>query len=123
MAVACFVPACGSESGSEPSGPATQTVEVTATEYAFAADASTTIVAGDVVQFRLVNAGNLVHELQILDENGRLVDRIERLQPGASDTVDIGFAEAGVYQFICDVDDHLSRGQRATFRVNEPVEE
>ncbi len=121
----CLLPACGGSDAATNSGSGeiTQTVEITATEYAFAADASTVIVAGDVVQFRLSNEGDLVHELQILDENGRLIDRVEELEPGASGTVDIGFDEAGVYQFICDVDDHLSRGQQATFRVNEPTSE
>ncbi len=124
LVVLCSASACGSsDAGSASDGPVSQTVEVTATEYAFAADSSTTILAGAVVQFRLLNAGSLVHELQVLDENGRLVDRVERLEPGTSGTVNIGFDDAGVYQFICDVDDHLSRGQRATFRVNDPVEE
>ena len=59
----------------------------------------------------------------VRDFSGELIDRVEELEPGASGTVDIGFDEPGVYQFICDVDDHLSRGQQATFRVNEPASE
>jgi uncharacterized cupredoxin-like copper-binding protein len=37
--------------------------------------------------------------------------------PGSADTVTVTFDEAGSYQIICDVDDHLSRGQRAVFEV------
>jgi len=64
-----------------------QTVEFMATEYEFGADASTTIVAGEVVRFRLTNVGELDHEMRVLDENGQLIDQIERLVPGASGDV------------------------------------
>jgi len=114
--------ACGGDTGGEPSGEIAQTVEITATEYLFGADSATTILPGELVEFRLVNEGNLVHELQILDDKGRLIDRVDQLDPGASGAVAIEFDEPGVYQFVCDVDDHLSRGQRATFRVNEAVD-
>ena len=98
-----------------------QTVEFTATEYQFGADSSTTIEPGDVVRFRLTNVGGLDHEMQVLDENGRLIDRIQRLAPGESGEVLLSFESAGQYQLICDIDDHLTRGQRAVFSVNEPV--
>ncbi len=100
----------------------TQTVEFTATEYEFGADASTTIEAGDVVRFRLTNIGQLDHEMRVLDENGRMIDQVERLAPGASGEVILAFETAGQYQLICDIDDHLTRGQRAVFSVNEPVD-
>lgn len=98
-----------------------QTVEFTATEYEFGADSSTTIEPGDVVRFRLTNVGGLDHEMQVLDENGRLIDEIQRLAPGESGEVLLSFENAGQYQLICDIDDHLTRGQRAVFSVNEPV--
>lgn len=95
-----------------------QTVAITATEYEFGADASTTITAGETVRLTLSNVGTLDHEMQVLDENGRLIDRVERISPGGSGEVVITFDEGGVYQLICDIDDHLSRGQQATFTVN-----
>jgi plastocyanin len=33
--------------------------------------------------------------------------------------VTVTFEEAGIYQVICDIDDHLSRGQQARFEVTE----
>jgi uncharacterized cupredoxin-like copper-binding protein len=98
-----------------------QTVEFTAIEYEFGADASTTIAAGEVVRFRLTNVGELDHEMRVLDENGRLIDQIQRLVPGASGDVLLQFESAGQYQLICDIDDHLTRGQQAIFSVEEPV--
>jgi uncharacterized cupredoxin-like copper-binding protein len=98
-----------------------QTVEFTATEYEFGADASTTIEAGEVVRFRLTNVGGLDHEMRVLDANGRMIDQIQRLAPGESGEVLLSFESAGQYQLICDIDDHLTRGQQAIFSVNEPV--
>jgi len=100
-----------------------QTIEFTATEYDFSVDASTVIEPGEVVRFRLTNVGELDHEMEILDANGRLIDEIERLAPGESGEVLLSFESAGRYQLICDIDDHLTRGQQAVFSVNEPVNE
>jgi len=117
-----MVVACGDDTGSESSAEIAQTVEITATEYMFGADSATTITPGELVQFRLLNEGALIHELQILDDKGRLIDRVDQLDPGMAGTVAIEFDEPGLYQFVCDIDDHLSRGQRATFRVSDGVD-
>ncbi len=50
-----------------------------------------------------------------------LIDQIERLAPGASGDVLLQFESAGQNQPICDIDDHLTRGQRAIFSIEEPV--
>ena len=119
--------ACGSDDDSSSASGAlspddvTQTVEFTATEYDFGADASTTIAAGEVVRFRLTNVGELDHEMRVLDDTSRLIDQIPRLAPGESGDVILRFETAGQYQLICDIDDHLTRGQRAIFSVNEAV--
>ena len=106
---------CGSEDDAGSSE--AKTVEITATEYAFAGDPSTTIVAGDTIRFRMTNAGELRHEMQVLDGSGRLIDRTPEVDPGGVGEVVVTFDEPGVYQVICDVDDHLSRGQQASFTV------
>jgi hypothetical protein len=33
--------------------------------------------------------------------------------------VEVRFDRPGVYQLICDIDDHLARGQRSSFTVNQ----
>lgn len=108
--------ACGSEDAARE---VSQTVEINAVEYAFEAPSAFTIEAGERVRFQLDNKGNLAHEMQILDDRGRLIDRVARLEPGASGAVEVDLDEAGIYQLICDIDDHLSRGQQARFQVDE----
>lgn len=107
--------ACGS--ADEPAT-ISQTVDFTATEYQFGADPTTEIVSGTTVRLTLTNNGTLDHELQLLDADGRLIDRIERIAPGGFGEVVVSFEEPGVYQLICDIDDHLTRGQRSSFTVN-----
>ena len=107
--------ACGS--ADEPAT-ISQTVDFTATEYEFGADPATEIVSGTTVRLTLTNNGTLEHELQLLDANSRLIDRIGRVAAGASGEVVVSFDEPGVYQLICDIDDHLTRGQRSSFTVN-----
>ena len=113
--------ACGEDDGSASSatGP-TRTVEIVTTEYAFTGDPGDAIVAGETIRFVVSNGGELDHEMQVLDEDGRLLDRTGEIPPGGSDEITVAFAEPGVYQVICDIDDHLSRGQRAQFDVAEP---
>ena len=117
--------ACGSDTDDDGSSAGlspddvSQTVEFTATEYEFGADSSTVIEAGEVVRFRLTNVGELDHEMRVLDDTSGLIDQIPRLAPGESGEVLLKFETAGQYQLICDIDDHLTRGQRAIFSVND----
>ncbi len=105
---------CGSDDAGPP--PVSQTLQIIATEYAFGGD-SATITAGETIRFELVNQGEIDHELQLLNSDGRVLGQIERLAPGATGSVEVNFTEAGVYTVICDIDDHQSRGQRASFAV------
>jgi plastocyanin len=110
--------ACGGDDGAgDGSTLASRTVRIDATEYRFDTAAPPAIVVGETIEFDVRNVGRLVHEMQVLDEVGRLLDRTGRIMPGSADTVTVTFDEAGSYQIICDVDDHLSRGQRAVFEV------
>ncbi len=114
-----WLAACGSADEATTDVPEnTRTIEIVATEYAFSGD-PTTITAGETIRFVVRNDGGLIHELQLLDTDARLVDRTEQLAPGEVGEITVTFASPGLYQVICDVDDHLSRGQRASFTVGE----
>ena len=90
---------------------------VSMTEFDFVSDAVPVVRAGDSVRFVADNDGLLVHEIQVLDSDARLLGRTERVMPGDRDEVTVRFERAGIYQLICDVDDHLTLGQRALFEV------
>jgi plastocyanin len=108
--------ACGSdEAADEPSADA-RTIEITATEYEFNGDPGV-IEAGDTVEFAVENVGQIDHSLEVLSSSGSSLGRTERIIPGERDAVTVTFDEAGVYRLICDVDDHLSRGQTASITV------
>ena len=106
----------GSDEG-EPTGSA-RAVEITAKEYSFNGDPGA-IPAGDTITFVVSNAGSLDHQMQVLDGDGRRIDQTERLRPGQTGEVTVTFEEAGPYRLICDIDDHLSRGQSAGLTVVE----
>lgn len=109
--------ACGGgEDGEAGAATAERTVEVDANEYAFFGDPGT-IVAGDTIEFVVSNTGVLDHSMQVLTGEGRVLGQTDRILPGDSDTVVVTFADAGPYRLICDIDDHLSRGQSAGLTV------
>lgn len=105
---------CGSDEAA--SNGATRTVEVTAKEYSFTGDPGA-LTEGDTIEFVLSNGGQLVHSMEVLSDEGRSLGKTERLDPGAVGSVTVTFADAGQYRLICDVDDHLSRGQVASLSV------
>ena len=107
---------CGSDDTADtPSEPA-RTIEIRATEYAFNGDPGV-ISAGDTIEFLLDNVGQLDHSLEVLSSEGRSLGRTERIAAGETTSVTVTFPDEGVYRLICDVDDHLSRGQSATIAV------
>jgi plastocyanin len=110
---------CGDDgdSASDGAGGESSVVEIAAVEYEFLASESITIAPGDTVIFRVTNEGELDHELQVLTDENRRLGQTDRISPGDTDEVTVTFTDVGVYQVICDIDDHFSRGQRAQFTV------
>lgn len=108
---------CGSDdtAGGESSS-AARTIEITASEYAFNGDPGV-IGPGDTIEFDVENVGGLDHSLEVLSSSGSSLGRTERIAPGERAGVTVTFDDAGVYRLICDVDDHLSRGQTASISV------
>lgn len=111
------VGACSSDDNASeaPAGPS-RAIEITAAEYTFSGDPGE-IAAGDTIEFVVENAGQIDHSLEVLSEAGRSLGATERIVAGESDSVTVTFADPGVYRLICDIDDHLSRGQVATITV------
>lgn len=108
---------CGDDESADGAAAPSRSIEVQATEYAFNGDPGV-ITAGDTIEFVLVNVGELDHSLEVLSEQGRSLGRTERIGAGESTAVTVTFDDGGVYRLICDVDDHLGRGQSATINVS-----
>ncbi len=114
--VSPLIIACGSDGGAETSSATARTIEITATEYAFNGDPGV-ISAGDTIEFAVDNIGEVDHSLEVLSSAGSSLGKTERIPPGSVGTVTVTFEDDGAYRLICDVDDHLSRGQTATITV------
>ncbi|HEY7822530.1 MAG TPA: cupredoxin domain-containing protein [Acidimicrobiia bacterium] len=85
---------------------------VTATEFAFSPDELSATV-GEPVNLRLVNAGDLPHDLVIPDLDIRLA-----AGPGQQATIGIEVDEAGSYQFVCSLPGHADAGMTGLLTVN-----
>ena len=109
---------CGGGSDESESADPPRIVDITAKEYSFNGDPGT-IVAGETITFVVSNTGEENHEMQVLDGDGRRIDQTGEISPGGIDEVTVTFEEAGPYRLICDIDDHLSRGQTAGLTVVE----
>lgn len=109
---------CGGDNDeSETAGPA-RVVEITAKEYSFNGDPGE-LVRGETIRFVVSNTGSLDHEMQVLDGDGRLMERTATISPGQTGDVTVTFEEAGPHRLICDINDHLSRGQSVGITVAE----
>jgi plastocyanin len=112
-----LIGACGSDgNASESSAGPSRAIEIAAAEYTFTGDPGV-IAAGDTIEFVVENVGQLDHSLEVLSEAGSSLGATERIVAGQSDSVTVTFDDPGVYRLICDIDDHLTRGQVATITV------
>lgn len=105
---------CGSE---ETNASPPRDVSLEAAEYSFGADEAITITTGDTINFNVRNAGDLDHQMEIWNSENRVLGKTERIAPGALRSVTVTFDEAGSYRVVCDLDDHLTKGQQANFEV------
>jgi plastocyanin len=115
--VSSLLVACGSDETADESSSPARTIEITAVEYAFNGDPGV-IESGDTIEFDVENVGEVDHSLEVLSSSGSSLGRTERIAPGSRASVTVTFDASGVYRLICDVDDHLSRGQTASITVS-----
>jgi len=102
-----------SGSSSSSSSTAAAPVEVQLTEFKIT-PATINVVAGPV-KLAVVNKGSIQHNLEIKDLNKKTKD----LNPGQTETLDLGTLEAGkTYDVICAIPGHEGSGMKAKLVVN-----
>ncbi len=77
-------------------------------EYDYIADDPIDVRVGDEVTFDVAITGTLIHDLQIVDPQGRAIGAAPPAVPGDSTSVTVLFEEPGFYRLNCLVDDHLT---------------
>ena len=109
------VAACGSEDAAEPGaeGDAVQTVELTASEFAFA-PAEITLEAAGTYRFVLTNDGDAPHALEI--EGNGVEAETDVIEGGAEGELEVALDE-GEYEMYCPVGDHADMGMVGTIVV------
>jgi uncharacterized cupredoxin-like copper-binding protein len=96
--------------------PAGREVDLTAIDYAFKLN-DPAVKAGETILFRMSNTGGAAHDLQMFGPDNKMIGAIDRIDPGKTASATFTFAKPGTYRFICDVQDHQSRGMKGTLTV------
>ena len=115
LAAALLAGGCGSddESGGGTTAAGEQTVELTASEYAFD-PSDVSLDAGGSVTFRVTNDGDETHALEV--EGNGLEEETEEIAPGETGEVTVDL-QAGEYEFYCPVDGHKDKGMEGSLVV------
>jgi high-affinity iron transporter len=113
LAAVVLVGCGGTGEAGEPDASASVTVEVAASEYAFA-PAALAAPAGPIA-FHVTNTGSEEHEFEIF-EGDRVVDEVEGLVPGLDRTLVVDLP-AGDYTFACKLAGHDVLGMTGTLTV------
>ena len=91
---------------------ADRTIEIEATEFAFE-PATIEVEQGETVQLKLINSGNLSHNLHMRGAD----TRTETIQTGSSDSIEFTATEDGTVHFFCNVPGHEQAGMTGRLKV------
>jgi nitrite reductase (NO-forming) len=89
-----------------------RTVEVTAEEFAFK-PATVEVEPGATVRLKLVNEGNMSHNLHLRDRD----TKTDTIQAGKSDTLEFTAPRDGEVAFFCAIPGHESAGMKGKIVV------
>ena len=101
------------EQAPEPSKPAAQTVDISATDFKF--DPANPKVKAGVVKFNLTNDGQAPHALEVEAPGGEV--ETEVIQAGQSASVEADLSEGGTVVMYCPVGNHREMGMEGEIRV------
>ena len=94
-----------------------RTVPLSAHDFAYQGLEAFTGVAGEKVEFEMMNIGPSRHEFVVIDPDGTVIGGIAPIEPNATATKKLTLKKPGTYTFACFVDDHLWRDMKGTFEV------
>jgi plastocyanin len=97
----------------EPSEPAAQTVDISATDFKF--DPANPRVKAGVVKFNLTNDGQAPHALEVEAPGGEV--ETEVIQAGESASVEADLSEGGSVVMYCPVGNHRGMGMEGEIQV------
>src|SRR5207245_2758846 len=102
--------------GTPPQRNATDTVQITVKWSEWKVELSQATVAAGTVTFGITNAGSIPHGFEV--EGKGIEQEIERIEPGASDTLTLTL-KPGTYEVYCPVgeDSHKKLGMESHLRV------
>ena len=94
-----------------------RTVPLSAHDFAYQGLEAFTGVAGEKVEFQMMNIGPSRHEFVVIDPDGTVIGGITPIAANETATKKLTLKKPGTYTFACFVDDHLSRDMKGTFEV------
>jgi PQQ system protein len=114
LAIATAFGGCLGQNPSTPQGAPSATINVRETEMKIEPK-NVTIEKPGVVQFRVQNAGQAVHALEIEAPGGEV--ETEQIPAGKSATLTANLDKPGKYKWYCPVGDHEAQGMTGTVTV------
>lgn len=88
-----------------------------AVDYTYEDLDTSSIAAGDTVEFVMRNAGTVAHEFEVFGPDGEVLGEIGPTEAGEDAEVVLTLDDAGTYRYVCGIDDHEDRGMAGTFEV------
>jgi uncharacterized cupredoxin-like copper-binding protein len=93
-------------------------VKVTATDFAFTGLSGFTAKAGEKIEFKLENDGQVTHNLTFFDASGAEVGKVADVAPGKDGEAVVDVDKAGTYTYTCTIGSHADQGMQGTFTVS-----
>ena len=94
-----------------------RTAPLSAHDFAYQGLEAFTGVAGEKVEFEMMNIGPSRHEFVVIDPDGTVIGGIPPIGRNETATKKLSLKKPGTYTFACFVDDHLWRDMKGTFQV------
>jgi nitrite reductase (NO-forming) len=114
LAAAATLGGCLGENPNTPTGRPAATINVRESEMKIE-PANPTIKKPGVVEFKIQNAGHVVHALEIKGPKGEV--RTQEIPAGKSTTLTANLDKPGMYRWYCPVPGHEAAGMKGTITV------